>query len=358
MQIFAIQERQIKSHLLALSRVGDSRKTSVTYLQFSILRPIAASIYKRDFHKTGVEIKRAAKFIYHLCRMPFTKKSIIVLGIAPFDWRLIFMAPFLHRHEVFFHNSWPTWGPQEHSPKSKFLGINVFVWNAIVPRLTKGIFCVSSATAISIHKHFPNWPKCRVVGHTVSETQFLSFPEVDAKKWNKSVCFVGRMVSEKGVEQLVELAQTLPAYKFHFVGDGPLLKHVQSLNLANITCHGFIGSREDLNKVLDQCSIIAQPSRSSEAWTEAFGIGVLEGMARGIIPITTDTAGSLALLGDNLQTFAFRSDEYVQCFKVAVEKLDSTKAAVLRSECLKRSLEFNPDTIAHAWNEFFLEANC
>lgn len=349
MRIIAIQERQIRSHLLGLEQLAERQNLELEYHQFAVLRPILASVLKSEFQQANIELTRAFRFLWLLLQLPFMSRSIVVLGIAPFDIRILLLAPFLTRHRVCLHNSWPNWGPAEVSPKSKLRGISYGLWRRLIPRLVKRIFCVSQTTADSIQQYFPNWPDCVVVAHSIDSAWFTANVALETKSWTRDVAFVGRMVPEKGIDDLIKLARRLPDFQFHFVGAGPMIDVVESAQLPNTKCYGQILSRSELLQILDSCSIIAQPSRSTDNWTEAFGIGVLEGMARGLVPITTDTTGSITVLGPDLRSLAVPHIDYVTQFLALAESLDTPATWALRTKCRDRADSFSASAIATHW---------
>ncbi|GAA0635310.1 hypothetical protein GCM10009016_27420 [Halomonas beimenensis] len=174
------------------------------------------------------------------------------------------------------------------------------------------------------------------------------------KGWSRNVVYVGRMVAEKGIEDLIKLATKLPDFQFHFVGSGPMVDTVLNAELPNTRCYGHVSSRSEMARIIDTCSIIAQPSKSTSSWTEAFGIGVLEGMARGLVPITTDSYGSLAVLGPGLRNLAVPQDDYVSQFLSFARSFDTSRNMALRVKSWERAASFSTDAIATIWESLLV----
>ncbi len=114
----------------------------------------------------------------------------------------------------------------------------------------------------------------------------------------KLFLFVGRMVQEKGLDELSQAASALrkQGYKFHlaFAGDGPYRK-VMEERLPQDHYFGFIQGRE-LSELYASSDLFVFPST-----TETFGNVVLEAMASGLPVVGAAQGGSLDLVkpGEN-----------------------------------------------------------
>lgn len=85
------------------------------------------------------------------------------------------------------------------------------------------------------------------------------------------VCFVGRIVPEKGIGRLLEAAKRIPDAIFCIAGDGPLLP---ALKATYEDSHiRFLGSltQPEISSLLQQSDIFCLPSRS-----EGFSTSLLE----------------------------------------------------------------------------------
>lgn len=118
---------------------------------------------------------------------------------------------------------------------------------------------------------------------------------------NGELIFVGRLVSDKGVDVLLNALKLLQAQgirpKLTIVGDGPerplLEQFVAEKNLAAQV--RFLGQRQgrELNHLLHQHRVLVVPSR----WEEPFGIVALEGIACGCAVIGTQGGGLPSAVG-------------------------------------------------------------
>lgn len=126
----------------------------------------------------------------------------------------------------------------------------------------------------------------------------------------KIVFFVGRLVSEKGVQVLLnaipEIIRSYNDVKFVIAGKGPCLNNLieqsRNLNIQNrVYFTGFVG--EEVLLKLYRCSDIAVfPSTY-----EPFGIVALEGMVAGIPVVVSDTGGLREIVDHSVNGMKFYS---------------------------------------------------
>ncbi len=110
------------------------------------------------------------------------------------------------------------------------------------------------------------------------------------------VIFLGRLVSDKGAEVLLEALAMAKDVRATIVGEGPerpaLEAQAARLGL-DVTFTGtLLGS--ELVEMLNQHRLLVVPSR----WEEPFGIVALEGMACGCAPVVARSGGLPEAVGD------------------------------------------------------------
>jgi len=107
--------------------------------------------------------------------------------------------------------------------------------------------------------------------------------------------FIGRYERRKGIEELNSVLRQLPAnlsFHFDFIGPIPSAKKIKS---ERITYHGKVMEKDKLTALIDRCHVLVTPSHS-----EGMPNVIMEGMARGLAVIATDTgAVSLMVGADN-----------------------------------------------------------
>ena len=127
-----------------------------------------------------------------------------------------------------------------------------------------------------------------------------SFFSNNQRGLNKKVLFAGRLVSDKGVNVLIDAFKDLKELDLHLdiVGEGPelekLIKQVDKLDLNSKI--SFLGAknRTELAILMRDYFLLVIPS----VWEEPFGIIALEGLASGCQIISTGRGGLSEAQGD------------------------------------------------------------
>jgi glycosyltransferase involved in cell wall biosynthesis len=106
------------------------------------------------------------------------------------------------------------------------------------------------------------------------------------------ILFVGRLVAEKGVLDVVDVARRLPDITVTIAGAGPLWPNVTRAadELPNLSCLGWVAAPE-LPKHLGAARVLVMPSR----WAETSGLAALEALACGT-PVVALPRGGLGEL--------------------------------------------------------------
>jgi glycosyltransferase involved in cell wall biosynthesis len=109
------------------------------------------------------------------------------------------------------------------------------------------------------------------------------------------VGYIGRISSEKGIEDFLETARMLPQIPFRVAGVGPDESTLRRLSSPNVTWMGFV-TGPDRDLFYRQARMIVVPSR----WHEPFGLAAAEPMAFGIPVIATQQGGLPEVVQDNV----------------------------------------------------------
>ena len=127
------------------------------------------------------------------------------------------------------------------------------------------------------------------------------FKEYDDVIQDLDIVFVGRLVSDKGVADLIDALRLLYEANFRprlsIVGDGPeradIKQRVERLGLDHQVSLTGIKSGVELARFLARHRVMAVPSK----WAEPFGIVALEGIACGCVIVGTDLGGLPEAIG-------------------------------------------------------------
>jgi glycosyltransferase involved in cell wall biosynthesis len=170
-------------------------------------------------------------------------------------------------------------------------------------RRSKVVIAVSTALKKKV------WPAAIVIENAYDDKLFR---RDNVMQKTKPFLFLGRLVSDKGVDLIVEAFHLIAnqenalrtKYQITVVGDGPdrqkLEKKVGEYAIEDMFEFTGIKKDEELVCILNKHQFIIVPS----AWEEPYGIVALEGMACGCIPIVASSGGLPEAVGEGGLIFA------------------------------------------------------
>jgi glycosyltransferase involved in cell wall biosynthesis len=129
-----------------------------------------------------------------------------------------------------------------------------------------------------------------VIGNPYNRQLFRERPEISRQQ---SIVFLGRLVSDKGVDLLLHAYAALkrPDWPLTIIGSGPEQQALMSLadSLGVNASVRFVGPLQGdaLALALNSHELMVVPSR----WREPFGVVVLEGQASGCVVLASDGGG-------------------------------------------------------------------
>lgn len=209
--------------------------------------------------------------------------------------------------ELFFHNniSLPRCWPLLLAPRPWVVAHHVWIpRSSMAGRIKRGALRfatgISVSGAIAGHLSTPSI----VIPNPYDDAMFRRLPEVPR---TKDLIFLGRLVSDKGVDLLLRALAGLRGRQLSpsltIVGSGPeeerLRATVAALDLRQHV--DFAGSvrGEALCRLLNEHRILVVPSR----WEEPFGIVALEGIACGCVVVGSERGGLKEAIGPCGETF-------------------------------------------------------
>ncbi len=126
---------------------------------------------------------------------------------------------------------------------------------------------------------------------------------------NSKFLFVGRYERRKGIEELMHVVNAMPNLEISFVGSIPSSKKIKR---SNVHYYGEVKDVKALNTIFDEHTFLIAPSHS-----EGMPNVILEGMSRGLIPLSTRVGAVEELINDS-NGFLFKPKS-VEAIRTAIE---------------------------------------
>ncbi len=182
-------------------------------------------------------------------------------------------------------------------------------------------------------------------------------PAVETQRELKdfTVGYVGRLVPEKGVEDLIR-ACSLSGVRLLVAGEGPDHKRLATLAQelqVPVTWLGWIESTR-IREVYSQMDILVLPSVTTPRWKEQFGRVLVEAMAHGV-PVIGSSSGEIPnVMGDAGLLFPERDSGYLaDCMKRILSD-PVLRATLVDKGCLRVRSLYGWDRVAGQLNELIL----
>ena len=196
--------------------------------------------------------------------------------------------------------------------------------------------------------------KSSVIGGPYDSDLFRLLPDV--RERSLDLVFLGRLVSEKGVDLLLEALGQLKSEHFlprlTIIGNGPEFSHLSELTdrlkLGNQV--NFAGAKRgrELVELLNRHKVLVVPSR----YDEPFGIVALEGIACGCVVVGSNRGGLRESIGPCGFTFP-NGDASALGQALARILRQPEERARLRAGAAQHLAKFQPATVARSYLNLF-----
>jgi glycosyltransferase involved in cell wall biosynthesis len=164
---------------------------------------------------------------------------------------------------------------------------------------SKHVIAVSRAVGHYAETMGVDSSKISVIPNAVDTLKFRPSPHEYTRDGTTRVGFLGRLISNKGPQYLVEAAQHILSefsnVQFHIAGDGPLLQQLQRRvhRLGVDRAFRFYGMVPSVPDFMHSCDIMVRPSL-----TDGMPLTVLEAMACGLPNVASNVGGTSEILQD------------------------------------------------------------
>ncbi|WP_025742988.1 glycosyltransferase [Aquimarina pacifica] len=340
--VYILHKNGAKNHYTGLDYLLQENNIQLKHREFSIFSKTIKSIFKLNFNLFYKQLINTAFFINLL----FTKDKKVVLGIAPFDNKLSFVLFYLKRHKIYYHTSWTYWDKSFH-PKTKKNSPKVFKeWQDFLEIKVTHIFAVTTQSKTQLQENYKlHENKISVVNHAIDK-EFSQ--DIKSNRKRNSFIYLGRLVEQKGLEELLLFFSNHPAGSLTIIGKGKqeeLVKKYADTH-ENISYHGHMSDKAALNKELGKHEYSLLNSKRNRKWEELFGLIIIESMAQGLIPIAPKHSGPKEIITEETG-FLFEEGDVAQILSkiLSFENFDETKS----KNAVKQSMNYLPNAIAQKW---------
>lgn len=352
-KILIFHQFNLPEHFRGLYYYCNRKNIDIKYYSFTItpIKSIAKMVLRRETKSIIADFRN----IYFLISNIFTKNNLILLSIAPFDYRLYYLLKILKRHRVLFFTSWPSWD-QTFFPMKRFANAKLIreCWGKLIEKHVTTIFTVSKTSADSLNNNYKLNSEPIIVNHSYEKKYF--YPAKN-KKYTKifKLLFVGRFTESKGIFEILKLATLLKEssvdYEIVFVGYGELENIIAKYCQANCNCKliGAVKDREKLGEIYRNSDFLLLPSQKYNRWEELFGIVILEAMACGVIPISSNHVGPCEIISNTINGYLFNEKEYSQRTVELLATLSLEEIMSIRKNAIEKSGQYSEDVISLKW---------
>lgn len=253
----------------------------------------------RDRTPLGQRSRNAwGDFLFRL-RAPSVRDEVIVVGFAPWDWRLLIYRHLARHNRILYQTSWHDWRfdktPRQPKPPL-FRRYMQRQWLRFLHHPNVAAIAVTPKVAQSVKAETGIEPV--VIPHSLPDVFFHASKELHHQKDDRlRLIYVGELSEKKGLRQLLHIAAALKTdgLTLSVVGTGPLEEQVQQAG-DNVTFLGPIRDRKTLAQLMAEHDVLLLLSQRTEAWEELFGIVIIEALACGLAVLASNHVGPRQIL--------------------------------------------------------------
>lgn len=343
--IYVLHKSGANSHYTGLEEFCQQNGYEVRYREFSVESTLFKSILKFNFKLFRKQLVNA-KFLKSL---PQNKNWKVVLGIAPYDYKLPGLLKKLENHQVYYHTSWTNWDGS-FVPNTKHQTPELTeVWKEFIEKKSQHIFAVSSKTKDELLKNYELSPeKISVVYHSLNSKHFNSGKSQQKPETNLEFIYAGRLIPNKGLDELLKFFAENPDKNLKIAGKGKLKSLVEQYaqNHSNIQYLGQISNPNELGKQFGQSHYLVLNSKKSGKWEELFGMVLIEAMACGAIPIATLHTGPKEIIEHNNSGYLVEENQMIEFLSNLTPKSYSVE---IKNNAIKAAKEYELEGISQRW---------
>lgn len=347
-EIYICHQYVDQSHFLALYKCAEENgyviKDYVVLGKKHIFNRMGKQmLYEQKFFSA---IKECACSLYKIRKFKKLKDKILIVGLAPYDYRMNKYKNVFKQNISVYFTSWQFWDGSNFpmgNLKNKMAFENILKTSFVAAA------CVSK---VSEHQVKEFIPKTTVVNHSIPVSQYQKKNEQDMR--SRRYLFLGRLASVKNVNYVLDYLRKNPAadIEIDVAGQGKLLDDVQNLEKEDKRLH-YLGklSKEEIKERLHQYKYLILPSKE-----EPFGIVLLEALAAGVPSIVSNALGPDEIIVDKETGLKFALSDGYKGFEAAMEEsqlLNEEDYRKMVQNCLLESRKYSEESIFEKWKVIF-----
>lgn len=344
-RVYILHKNGANSHYTGLKHLLSQEGVELSYVEFSIFSKLFKSLRKLRFQLFVKQLKN----IFFFLSLLISRDKKIILGIAPFDSKLIKLLPFLKKHRVYYHSSWTYWDKTFH-PKKKKNSPKVFnKWAYFLEEKVAHHFVVTQQTKDQLIANYKiDSSKISVVAHSLKPA-FMN-ANLDLLRSKNSFIYIGRLVPQKGIEEVLDFFAKHKECTLTLIGNGKLKKSVETAaaNSSNITYKSYISNANDLTKEIQSNQFMVLNSKTTEKWEELFGLAIIESMSQGTIPVSSSHSGPKEIITEETG-YLFDEGNLEKCLLDIISSEGFSKK--MSDQCIVESQKYSPENIALRWKQ-------
>lgn len=343
--IYILHEIHAESHYNALKALAAQKGYAVKFREFQWRFQLKQVLRGKE------NVFRLIRNLFFVWSLMLRSNLKIVLAIAPYNYRLLTLAPLLKKHQVYFHTSFTRWGGADvpHPTDSQVLKN---FWRTYLHEVVKHVFAVSEKTRFELSwNSFVNKGKISVVNHSFD----IEIPASQSNKKSNNYLYVGRLVEEKGIRELLKYFAQNNDLNLTLAGDGVLVEEVKNFaqEYQNIKYLGYINGLEKLIPIYQQHSFLILNSKRTSEWEELFGISLIEGMAAGCVPLATDHPGPKEIISDGVNGLICEEGMIAELIE-KTKFFSQEEYEAMQKNAIERGQSFSSANMAQKWEKLFI----
>jgi glycosyltransferase involved in cell wall biosynthesis len=351
--IIILHDLNGKPYYEAIEHLAKLNSIKISYYESSVVKLLIRHIIKEGFGSTA--IKKTLENIFFRLKAPLIRDKTIIIGMSPYDFRIIWYKYLLKHNNLILSTSHPFWENDNRAPRkySLFTFIAKSYWKRFLEDEKLKIVTVTKKAFNSLNNNFKIYGKISQIYHCVDTTNF----KAQYHKTNDiiKILFVGKFLKSKGLDTIVELIGKMDPNKFFFtfVGEGEYKKNIEHVfTKRNVIYLGFIDGKRTLSEIYNDHHFFLNLSIKQDKWEELFGIVNIEAMASGLIVIASNHTGPSEIIQNGINGYLVKESDSDAVIDIIIDLTNNwNKYMQILNNATRYVQQFSKISIAQQWSD-------